>query len=91
MDDLSKEEILEILNIADQLKYELKHNMPHEHLKGKTLVWFLKNVLLEQEFPLKQECINLEEMHIFKCKRPSSRKREAVEDTARVLSRFYKE
>ena len=37
MDDLSKEEILEILNIADQLKYELKHNMPHEHLKRKTL------------------------------------------------------
>ena len=37
MDDLSKEEILDILNLADQLKYEFKHAIPHEHLKGKSL------------------------------------------------------
>ena len=37
MDDLSKEEILDILNLADQLKYELKHDIAHAHLKGKTL------------------------------------------------------
>jgi len=36
--DLSTEEIIDILNLADQLKYELKHNIPHNHLKGKTLV-----------------------------------------------------
>ena len=27
MEDLSKDEILDILNLADQLKYELKHNI----------------------------------------------------------------
>ena len=37
MMDLSKEEIIDILNLADQLKYELKHGIPHNHLKGKTL------------------------------------------------------
>ena len=37
MMDLSTEEIIEILNLADQLKYELKHGIPHDHLKGKTL------------------------------------------------------
>ena len=35
--DLSTEEIIDILNLADQLKYELKHGIPHPHLKGKTL------------------------------------------------------
>ena len=35
--DLSTEEITEILNLADQLKYELKNGIPHRHLEGKTL------------------------------------------------------
>ena len=35
--DLSKEEISDILNLADQLKYELKHGIEHKHLAGKTL------------------------------------------------------
>ena len=35
--DLTTEEIEEILNLADQLKYELKHGIEHHHLKGKTL------------------------------------------------------
>ena len=30
MMDLSTEEIIEILNLADQLKYELKHGIPHD-------------------------------------------------------------
>ena len=29
--DLSGEEILEILDLADQLKYELKHSIPHPY------------------------------------------------------------
>ena len=35
--DLSTEEINGILDLADQLKYERKHNIPHELLKGQTL------------------------------------------------------
>ena len=35
--DLSTEEIIGILDLADQLKYERKHNIPHELLKGQTL------------------------------------------------------
>lgn len=34
--DLSKEEILDILNLADQLKYENKNGIEHHILKGKT-------------------------------------------------------
>ena len=34
---LTTEDITEILNLADQLKYEQKHGIEHHHLKGKTL------------------------------------------------------
>ena len=55
MDDLSKEDILEILNLADQLKYELKHNIPHKHLEGKTLgMIFEKSSTRTRVFSLKQ-------------------------------------
>ena len=37
MEQLSKEDILEILNLADQLKFQKKNGIPHERLKGKTL------------------------------------------------------
>ena len=35
--DLTGEEINELLNLADQLKYENKHNISHPLLRGKTL------------------------------------------------------
>ena len=35
--DLTDQEILDILNLADQLKYETKHGIPHPHLQGKCL------------------------------------------------------
>lgn len=65
MDDLSKEEILDILNLADQLKYEFKHAIPHEHLKGKSLGMIFEKVQQEQEYPLKPVCISLEVMLCF--------------------------
>ena len=35
--DCSTEEIIGLLDLADQLKYEQKHNISHRHLKGKSL------------------------------------------------------
>ena len=35
--DLSSEEVIDILNLADQLKYEQKHGIPHKYLEGKSL------------------------------------------------------
>ena len=37
LQDLSKEEIIQILDLADQLKYERKHGIPHKHLEGKSI------------------------------------------------------
>ena len=34
LSDLSPEEIIDILNLADQLKYEKKNNIEHHLLKG---------------------------------------------------------
>lgn len=58
LESLSTEEIKDILNLADQLKYELKHGIEHHHLKGKTLGMILKSHQQEQEFLLKQVCIS---------------------------------
>ena len=42
--DLSKEDISAILDLADQLKYDQRHNIPHRYLEGKTLAMiFAKN------------------------------------------------
>ena len=35
--DWSQKEINEVLNLADQLKFEKKNGIEHHHLKGKTL------------------------------------------------------
>ena len=37
MSDLSKDELLSLIEYAEKLKYEKKHGIPHEILKGKTL------------------------------------------------------
>ena len=37
LQDLTQKEILELLNMADQLKFERKNKMPHPLLAGKTL------------------------------------------------------
>ena len=42
--DLSREEIVRILDVADQMKYDQKHRLPHPRLQGKTLAMiFEKN------------------------------------------------
>ena len=43
--DLTAHEIIEILNLADQLKYELKHGISHDYLKGKTLGYDISKIL----------------------------------------------
>lgn len=35
--DYNEKELLELLNLADQLKFEQKNHIPHPHLAGKTL------------------------------------------------------
>ena len=37
MADLTKDELFDLIELAEKLKYEKKHGIAHEILKGKTL------------------------------------------------------
>lgn len=89
MDDLNKDEILEILNLADQLKYELKHNIPHEVLKGKSLGMIFEKNSTRTRVSFEAGMYQLGGNALFLSSKDLQIGRgEPIEDTARVLSRF---
>ncbi len=89
MDDLSKEEILEILNLADQLKYEQKREIEHKHLKGKSLGLIFEKSSTRTRVSFEVGMYQLGGNALFLSNRDLQIGRgEPIEDTARVLSRF---
>ncbi len=89
MSDLSKEEILDILALADQLKYEQKHGIPHKHLEGKTLGMIFQKSSTRTRVSFEVGMYQLGGHAMFLSSRDLQIGRgEPVEDTARVLSRF---
>ena len=87
--DLSKEEILQILNLADQLKYELKHGIPHPVLKGKTLGMIFQKASTRTRVSFETGIYQLGGYGLFLSSHDLQIGRgEPVEDTARVLSRY---
>ena len=89
MMDLNKEEIIDILNLADQLKYELKHNIPHPHLKGKTLGMIFQKASTRTRVSFETGMYQLGGYPLFLSANDLQIGRgEPVQDTARVLSRY---
>lgn len=87
--DLSKEEIIDILNLADQLKYELKHGIPHNHLKGKSLGMIFQKASTRTRVSFETGMNQLGGYPLFLSASDLQIGRgEPVEDTARVLSRY---
>ena len=87
--DLSTEEIIEILNLADQLKYELKHGIPHPHLKGKTLGMIFQKASTRTRVSFETGMYQLGGYSLFLSSNDLQIGRgEPVQDTARVLSRY---
>ncbi|MBE6606288.1 MAG: ornithine carbamoyltransferase [Ruminococcaceae bacterium] len=87
--DLSKKEIIEILNIADQLKYEKKHGIEHHLLKGKTLGMIFEKSSTRTRVSFEVGMYDLGGNALFLSSRDLQIGRgEPVEDTARVLSRY---
>ena len=87
--DLTSEEITEILNIADQLKYEKKHGIEHHILSGKTLGMIFEKSSTRTRVSFEVGMYDLGGSALFLSSRDLQIGRgEPVEDTARVLSRY---
>ena len=87
--DLSTEDIIDILNLADQLKYELKHGIPHNHLKGKTLGMIFQKASTRTRVSFETGMYQLGGYPLFLSSNDLQIGRgEPVQDTARVLSRY---
>ena len=87
--DLSTEEIIDILNLADQLKYEQKHGIPHNILKGQTLGMIFQKSSTRTRVSFETGMYQLGGQALFLSSRDLQIGRgEPVQDTARVLSRY---
>lgn len=87
--DLSESEILDILNLADQLKYEKKHNIEHHYLKGKSLGMIFQKSSTRTRVSFETGMYQLGGQALFLSPRDLQIGRgEPIEDTARVLSRY---
>lgn len=89
MQDLTKEEILQILDLADQLKYERKHQIPHRHLEGKSVGLIFQKSSTRTRVSFETGIYQLGGQPLFLSSRDLQIGRgEPVQDTARVLSRY---
>lgn len=87
--DLSKEEIIDILNLADQLKYEQKNGIDHKHLSGKTLGMIFQKSSTRTRVSFETGMYQLGGYALFLSSNDLQIGRgEPIEDTARVLSRY---
>ena len=87
--DLSTDEITQILNLADQLKYELKHGIAHKLLAGKTLGMIFQKASTRTRVSFEVGMYQLGGYALFLSANDLQIGRgEPVEDTARVLSRY---
>ena len=89
LQDLDKNEILDLLNLADQLKYENHNGIEHHHLKGKTLGMIFQKSSTRTRVSFETGMYQLGGQALFLSNRDLHIGiGEPVQDTARVLSRY---
>jgi ornithine carbamoyltransferase len=87
--DLSRQEINEILDVADQMKYNQKHGLTHDYLRGKTLAMIFEKNSTRTRVSFETGMYQLGGHAIFLSGKESQIGRgEPIEDTARVLDRY---
>ncbi len=86
---LSTDEITEILNLADQLKYENKNGIKHHRLEGQTLGMIFQKSSTRTRVSFETGMYQLGGQALFLSNRDLQIGRgEPIQDTARVLSRY---
>lgn len=87
--DLSGEEIIGILDLADQLKYERRNHIPHKHLEGKSVGLIFQKSSTRTRVSFETGIYQLGGQPLFLSSKDLQIGRgEPVQDTARVLSRY---
>ena len=87
--DYSGEELNELLNMADQLKYEQKHGIEHHHLAGKTLGMIFQKHSTRTRVSFESGMYQLGGMAMFLSGKDLQLERgETMQDTARALSGY---
>ena len=87
--DMTREDIHEILDTADQMKFSQKHRIAHDHLKGKTLAMIFEKNSTRTRVSFEVGMYQLGGHALFLSGHESQIGRgEPVEDTARVLARY---
>lgn len=87
--DLSADEIVSILDLADQLKYEKKNHISHRLLEGKSLGMIFQKSSTRTRVSFETGMYQLGGQALFLSSRDLQIGRgEPVQDTARVLSRY---
>ena len=87
--DLTTEDIVDILNLADQLKYEQKNGIKHKYLEGKTLGMIFQKASTRTRVSFEAGMYQLGGQALFLSPRDLQIGRgEPIQDTARVLSRY---
>lgn len=86
---LTTEEITDILNLADQLKYETKNHIKHHRLEGQTLGMIFQKSSTRTRVSFETGMYQLGGQALFLSNRDLQIGRgEPIQDTARVLSRY---
>lgn len=87
--DWSGEEILEVLNLADQMKYNQNHGLKQDYLRGKTLAMIFSKASTRTRVSFETGMFQLGGHAVVLSAEGSQIARgEPVQDTARVLSRY---
>ncbi len=87
--DLSRKDMEEILDTADQMKYNQRHGLTHNYLQGKVLAMIFEKNSTRTRVSFESGMYQLGGHAIFLSGKESQIGRgEPVEDTARVLARY---